>query len=82
MGGGSRDLRLMMIVLTLCYILLFGVSFPSMTSVAYLLLMFHGAHDHVQPSRRSVRHEGGGISDWFPHPMIILSITLWLAPAR
>jgi hypothetical protein len=67
----------MLVVLTLCYMMFFGVSFPSVMSVVYLLLMFLALT--VTFSLPGVLY-GMKVGDFrlVPAPMIILSITLWL----
>lgn len=68
---------IMLIVLTLCYMLFFGVRFPSAASVGYLLLLFLVLT--VTFSFPGVLY-GMKAGDFrlVPAPMIILSITLWL----
>ena len=67
----------MLVILTLCYMLFFGVSFPSVMSVVYLLLMFLALTTMF--SFPGVLY-GMKVGDFrlVPAPMIILSITLWL----
>lgn len=67
----------MLIVLTLFYMLFFGVYFPSVMSVVYLLLIFLALTTTF--SLPGVLY-GMKVGDFrlVPAPMIILSITLWL----
>jgi ABC-type multidrug transport system permease subunit len=68
---------IMFVVLTLCYMLLFGVRFPNAASIGYLLLMFLSLT--VTFSLPGVLY-GMKAGDFrlVPAPMIILSVTLWL----
>jgi ABC-type multidrug transport system permease subunit len=67
----------MLVILTLCYILFFGVSFPSVISVVYFVLIFLALT--ITFSLPGVLY-GMRSGDFrlVPAPMIILSITLWL----
>lgn len=68
---------IMFIVLTLCYMLLFGVSFPSIMSVVYLILMFLTLTTTFSLPGVLFGMKTGDFRV-VPAPMIILSITLWL----
>jgi len=67
----------MLIVLTLCYMLFFGLSFPSVMSVVYLLLMFLLLVTTFSLPGVLYGMKAGDFR-LVPAPMIILSITLWL----
>lgn len=67
----------MLIVLTLCYMLFFGVSFPSVMSVVYLFLMFLVLTTIFSLPGVLYGMKAGDFR-LVPAPMIILSITLWL----
>lgn len=67
----------MLMVLTLCYILFFGVSFPDLMSVVYLLLMFLALTTTFSLPGVLYGRKAGDFR-LVPAPMIILSITLWL----
>lgn len=67
----------MLVVLTLCYMLFFGVSFPSIMSVVYLLLMFLMLTTTFSLPGVLYGMKAGDFR-LVPAPMIILSITLWL----
>jgi len=67
----------MMIVLTLLYVLLFGLSFPSVASVAYLMLMFMLLVTMFSLPGVLYGMKAGDFR-LVPAPMIILSITMWL----
>ncbi len=67
----------MLIVLTLCYMLFFGLRFPSIASVAYLLLMFLMLVTMFSLPGVLYGMKAGDFR-LVPAPMIILSITLWL----
>lgn len=68
---------IMLIVLTLCYMMFFGVRFPNAASILYLLIMFFILTTIF--SLPGVLY-GMKVGDFrlVPAPMIILSITLWL----
>lgn len=67
----------MLIVLTLCYMLFFGVSFPSLMSVVYLFLIFLALTTTFSLPGVLYGMKAGDFR-LVPAPMIILSITLWL----
>jgi len=67
----------MLIILTLWYMLLFGLRFPSVASVAYLLLMFLLLVTMFSLPGVLYGMKAGDFR-LVPAPMIILSITLWL----
>lgn len=67
----------MLIVLTLCYMAFFGVSFPNIISVMYLLLMFLALTTTFSLPGVLYGMKAGDFR-LVPAPMIILSITLWL----
>jgi hypothetical protein len=67
----------MLIILTLCYMLFFGVKFPNAASVLYLLIMFF-ALTFIFSLPGVLYGMKAGDFRLVPAPMIILSITLWL----
>jgi len=67
----------MLIVLTLFYMLFFGVRFPSVKSVLYLFLMFFILTGIFSLPGVLYGRKAGDFR-LVPAPMIILSITLWL----
>lgn len=63
--------------LTICYVLLFGVSFPSIKSVLYLVLIFLALTTTFSLPGVLYGMRAGDFR-LVPAPMIILSVTLWL----
>ncbi len=68
---------IMMIVLTLCYMLFFGLQFPDVASVLYLLAVFLVLSAIFSLPGVLYGRKAGDFR-LVPAPMIILSITLWL----
>jgi len=67
----------MMVLLTLCYMLFFGVRFPDAGSVVCLLLLFLSLTSMFSLPGVLYGMKAGDFR-LIPAPMIILSITLWL----